>query len=769
MWSVRSATPLCLVLAAVLAGCEPQGQGTSGFTARPGAPVVLISIDTLRSDRLPAYGYTGVETPAIDALRADAILFEKAWSHYPLTLPAHVSLMTGQLPTATGVRDNAGYRLEADYPTHLPRLLKDAGYATGAAVSSYAIRATTGLAQGFDHYDDDVDDPAGNQADGAWGPERAGSLTLARAVEWLDRLPSPEAPFFLFFHLYEPHLPHAPPEPHRTRYGDTYEAEIATADEVVGALTDELRDRGLYDDAMIILLSDHGEGLGDHGEKGHGIFLYREALQVPLIVKLPGGGHAGAAVTATARLIDVMPTVLRVLGQPVPENVAGLSLLELLEPGAPERPVYAETMYPRIHYGWSELTAMIEGRYHYIEAPEPELYDLETDPAQEHNVLAEERGTYFRLRESLEAIERPLELPAEEDEETRKKLAALGYLSTSRGDAEGDLPDPKIALAQSLAQMERAFSLFDQGDFEAAVPAFETLLDGNPQMTDAWRHLGMALNEIARPGEALDAFERAMQLSRGSPQVAVQLGMTLLALGRIDEARAHAELAREREPVLAAELGIDVALAEGDIVEALRLAEVRSGAETVSAGKRLRLGLALSEGGRHREAIDLLSLLAGESETPPVLNALAQAMLAAGRPDEAEELVARVLELAPGNAVALEHKGLAALQRGQAAAAREALERAVAADERLANAWNLLGVARFQMRDVEGALDAWERSTGLDPEQWDSLYNLGFTAARAGQRERARRALSRYVDTAPPGRFRQEIADARRLLAQLES
>jgi arylsulfatase A-like enzyme/lipoprotein NlpI len=748
-----------------LSGCDRAPEtALAGFSPRPDTPVVLISIDTLRSDRLPAYGHGAVETPAIDRFRADAVLFAQAWSHYPLTLPSHVTLLAGRLPPSTGVRDNAGYRLAPEDPTWLPRLLREAGHATGAAVSSYAIRGSTGMDQGFDRYDDAVDGETG----GAWGPERDGRRTLARAVEWLDGLEDGR-PFFLFFHLYEPHLPHRPPEPFRTRYGDTYEGEIAAADAVVGELLDELRRLGRYDEALVLLLSDHGEGLEDHGEEGHGIFLYREALQVPLIVKLPGNLRAGAAVTAPAQLVDVAPTVLAALGRPVPEEVRGISLLSLIDGGAPERFVYSETMYPRIHFGWSDLASVIEGRFHYIEAPEPELYDLAADPAERENLLPEERAAYVRLRDLLAGTRTPLELPADEDEETRTKLAALGYLAASRSPAPGPLPDPKLALARSHEQMEEAFGLYAAGDFEAAAAAFRALLEVNPQMTDAWRHLGMSLHEAGRPEEALAAFERAMELSRGSPQVAVQIGLALVDLGRLAAARAHAEVARELEPVLTAELEIAIALAEGELDLALDLAGVASGPDSVSARSRQRIGAALSERGRHGEAVALLSALAGETGAPPALNALAEALLAADRTDEAGQATERVLAADPGNAVALEHRGLIALRRGLPAAARASLEEALAAGGRRANAWNLLGVARFQLGDVQGAIAAWQASVDLDPEQWDALYNLGFTAARAGRRDAALRALRLYVDTAPAERLGREIAEARRLLGQLES
>jgi len=340
---------LILLTAAVLAGCHEPGTESAGTF--PGAPIVVISIDTLRSDHLPAYGYKGVETPALDALRKDAVLFERVYSHTPLTLPSHVSLLTGVLPSRHGVRDNIGYAFEAEKYPFLPRLLGRAGYATGAAVSAYVLRGETGLAKGFDVYDDGI---SLRPTEALGNSQRSGRESSRAALDWLGTVQgdSPEKPFFLFLHLYEPHTPYAPPEPFAARYSAVpYDGEIATADAIVGDFLGELKKRGLYDRAIIALLSDHGEGLGDHGEQEHGILLYREALQVPLFLKLPGAKLGGATVAAPAQIVDLAPTLLALAGQPVPQGpqrMDGGSLLALGRKGAPARPIYAETWYPRL-------------------------------------------------------------------------------------------------------------------------------------------------------------------------------------------------------------------------------------------------------------------------------------------------------------------------------------------------------------------------------------------------------------------------------------
>jgi len=284
------------------------------------APVVLISIDTLRADHLPAYGYTGVQTPNLDAFRRDSVLFRNAYSPCPMTLPSHVSMLTGLLPPQHGVRDNAGFHFDgATHPT-LPRLLKERGYATGAAVSSFVLRGETGLAPLFDSYDDSIDVRPG----AAFREyQRSGSITESVAEKWIDAHAA--NPFFYFFHIYEPHVPYDPPEPFRGIYANRYDGEIAAADAIVGKLLDHLKAKGIYDKAIVIVTSDHGEGLNDHGEDQHSILIYREAIHVPLLLKLPSSKRANSTVDAPAQLADA--------GYAMTEAADGADALALLDGG----------------------------------------------------------------------------------------------------------------------------------------------------------------------------------------------------------------------------------------------------------------------------------------------------------------------------------------------------------------------------------------------------------------------------------------------------
>ncbi len=544
-FGLRLLAPLILLLSA---GCGRQNPPpidqhslpghTSGATpaiehgaATTQPPVILISIDTLRSDHLPVYGYRGVETPAIDALARDGIVFERAYSHTPLTLPSHVSILTGLLPQAHGVRDNQGYAFDSSNVVFLPRELKRLGYATGAAVSAYVLRGDSGIDADFDLYEDSIEPREGTALGGI---SRSGEATLATIEPWL-RSAAAGGPFFLFFHLFEPHLPHD--SPRSERHALPYDGEIAAADRVVGSLLGLLQELDAYQDAMIVLLSDHGEGLGDHGEQEHGILLYREVLQVPLVVKLPGSPRdspiardsGGTRVETPVQLIDVYPTILDVVGATVPAGLPGTSLLALPENGEPRR-LYAETFYPRLHYGWSDLASIIEGDFHFIDGPDPELYDLRGDTGETRNIVPMRRRLAGELRRHLGSLGRGFEPPAMVDPETRAKLAALGYLGGASVPTSGDLPDPKAQLP-TLVDLRRATALVASGDLAAAVPFYRKALAANPRMLDGWQTLGDVLGRLGDLEQALAAYTRAFELSGGDPQLAIQLATGYEHLG----------------------------------------------------------------------------------------------------------------------------------------------------------------------------------------------------------------------------------------------
>lgn len=546
--------------------------GTSAAAAA-GPNLILISIDTLRSDRLPVYGYATGATPAIDALAKDSILFEHAYSHVPLTLPSHVSLFTSSLPGENGVRDNTGYRLDADKHPTLASLLRARGYATGAAVSTYVLRPETGVAAGFDFYEAGLDPGASGNLGMA---QRPGAETLRHAERWLTGAAAGKKPFFLFVHFYEPHSPYEPEEPFASRFEDPYDGEVATADRLVGELVATLQRLGVYDDAAVVLLSDHGEGLGDHGEREHGIFLYRESLQVPLLLKLPGAARKGTRVAAAAQLLDVAPTLLELAGEKPPKSMHGTPLTRL-DAGAEPRAIVSETVYPRLHMGWSDLLSLIEYPSHLISGPDPELYDLARDAAEAKNQRDENRREFHRLRQALEPFRTALAEPTAEDAETMAKLAALGYVGGARKPATGDLPDPKSKLGV-LETLGSAGELLRAKRFAEAAAAFEKVTRDNPEIVQAWTQLAAARERMQQDDAAIAAYRHAMELTGGAANVALPLAGVYRRKGEFEEARRHAQLAMESSPLQAHLVLSSVALAAGDPVLAEREARAALGA-----------------------------------------------------------------------------------------------------------------------------------------------------------------------------------------------
>lgn len=622
--------------------------------------MLLISIDTLRADRLPAYGYGGVETPSLDRFRRDAILYRNAYSPCPMTLPSHVTMFTGQLPPGHGVRNNVGFVFDGALHPSLPRLLARRDYATGAAVSSYVLRGETGLAAIFDEYEDSL----GSRPGGALAEQkRPGSVTVGFAKRWIAAHAG--SPFFYFFHIYEPHVPYDPPEPFRSRYKDAYDAEIATADGVVGDLLDHLRRVGAYDRSIIVVTSDHGEGLGDHGEDQHSILLYLEAIRVPLLLKLPGGRLAGRTVEAPAQLVDLLPTMAGLVEMEEPKGLPGRSLLHLEDPGAPLRTVYAETLYPRLQLGWSELRSLIEGQWHYIHGPRPELYDIVADPGEKRDLIAGEVERGGRMRAALERYPSGPLLPGPVDTATAERLAALGYVGTARERALGALPNPRDSLPY-LERLRRGFRLAAERRYEAAAAVLSGLARDNPGMVEAWMKLGEVLQEADRPGEAAAALGQALDRSPVLlPDVALALGHAELRAGRLQPAAAAALRARSALPTPAHELLARVALARNRLDEAEREAAAALEPGHPQPSSMLLGAEVKTRRGDFTGALAVLEEAQGRARALGIeriyrLEALrADALARLGRAKEAEVAYRREIAAFPGNLVA--HANLAAL------------------------------------------------------------------------------------------------------------
>ena len=405
--------------------------------------VVIVTLDTTRADYLSAYGAGRVGTPNLDRLAAEGVVFEQAMSVAPLTLPAHCSLFTGLLPPRHGVRDNAGDSLAADHGT-LAKVLHARGFETAAFVGSLVLGAGRGLDVGFDVYHDGI--TKGRPSIGSL--QRPADYVIDEALRWLEG--RRDTPFFLWVHLYDPHAPYDPPEPYRTAHrDDPYAGEIAFVDAQVGRLVDVLERRRLLDRTALVVLGDHGESLNEHGETGHGIFIYQSVIRVPLIIRLPG--VPPRRVPDLTRIVDVMPTVLDLVAAP-DVTTDGVSLVGAMTGSrrSLDLEAYSESLYPE-RFGWSALRSLQDGRFKLIDAPRAELYDLQTDPAEQNNIYTQRPALAAVMTSRLSTLTREFASRHDVDDdrptrETRERLAALGYIGTAPvalSEAIQPLPDPK--------------------------------------------------------------------------------------------------------------------------------------------------------------------------------------------------------------------------------------------------------------------------------------------------------------------------------------
>jgi choline-sulfatase len=645
-------------------------------------PVIVVSIDTLRADRLPAYGYDQGVAPTIDQLAEDGVLFENAYAHSPQTLPSHASIFTGRLPFEHGARDNVGFVVPPDTTT-LALRLKDAGYATGAFVSSFVLRRQVGLDRGFDTYDDRL--PAAGPDRPLGMVQRAGTDTAAAAIAWLRARTSSK--YFLFFHIYEPHAPYTPPVVPAS--GDRYDGEVTYADLIVGQVIAALRERGDYDNATIVLLSDHGEGLGDHGEDEHGLFLYRSTIHTPLVIKRPDRQGAGRRVAAPVQHIDLVPTILDLIGVAADPTLTGRSLVRALD-GATDLPpatIYAEAMSPRYHFGWSELYALSDDRYRLIRAPRDELFDLAVDPDETRSIVGERAQVHAAMRSALDALiaGTSVSAPSAVSAADRQRLAALGYVgsqtTTRPDDPSAQRADPKDKI-EVLRRYQRASGLAAEGKWLEASEAYAILLQSEPDMIDGWLQLASANERAGRRAEALEAYRQV--INRDGKNAAALMGAAALHVqaGRFDDARAHAELAIDVAPASAHELLARLALQRGDSAAARSHAASAKAADPSLPIPEFVEGLILYNSGAYAAAIPPLTqavqaLTLRTEQIADMRYVLADALAREQRFSEAEPLFLAEIAAFPHHIRA--RTGLAMVfwatgRRPQAIATVEALE-----------------------------------------------------------------------------------------------
>lgn len=529
----------------VLILCLAAQAGWAAVSDKPN--VLIVTIDTLRADHVGCYGYKQVRTPNIDSLAADGVLFEQAFTPVPITLPSHTVIFTGTYPMLNGMHDFSGNRVSASQAT-LASILKENGYTTGAVVASAVLDSRFGLNRGFDFYYDHFDFNRLLEAN-LDSMERPANVVADEALRWLEQ--HYQKRFLLWVHLYDPHHPYRPPAPYSETYKThLYDGEIAFADAQLGRILSFLKKKAVYGRTLIVLLADHGEGLGDHGEKTHGFFIYNSTLHVPLIVKLPGAG-AHRQVAQAVSTVDVLPTILDELRIPVPKAVQGHTLAAALVGRTAEgSAIYSESFLPRLHFNWSELRGLQDQSYKFIDGPKPELYDLSSDPGELHNLYATKPAVSQELQSRLGSVvtrytqgqgmaeKTPL------DPALAERLRALGYTAFAGGGdpavSNRNLPDAKDRI-DFYQQFSDAMDDSQHHRYIEAVEQLKPLLKTEPESLPVHYLLGTNYYRMKQFSDAVAEFQKVVKISPGYTLANYWLGLSHAQAGEYEQSIASFE------------------------------------------------------------------------------------------------------------------------------------------------------------------------------------------------------------------------------------
>lgn len=684
--------------------------------------VVFVTLDTLRADRLGCYGFREIETPAIDALARDGVLFEQATATVPLTFPAHASIFTGRIPPHHGVRDNGGFFLE-DSETTLAERLKEAGYVTGAFVAAWVLESRWGLAQGFEHYSDRFD-LSQYKVLSLGTVQKQGDEVMSDALAWLETVK--ERKFFAWVHLYDPHAPYEPPEPYRSRYPDQpYLGEVAYTDHVMGRLLDWLAGKGLMDRTLIVVTGDHGESLAEHGESTHGYFIYDSTTHVPLVIRTPWGLR-GRSRTQVAQ-VDLMPTVLDLVGLAPQEGIDGHSLLRaIFDPKAEIGHVaYSETYYPRYHFGWQHLRGLRDGKQQFIEAPRPELYNLERDPGETTNIYKAYSMRAEGLRLAMEGLVKTTGKAAPErkglDPETLQRLAALGYVGNVADTApDAVLPDPKDKL-RVYALMNAAKRAGQEDRIEEAIAKMRAVIREDPRIMDAHLTIGNWLARVQRSDEAIAAYKEALALKPDDETAMVNLANIYRQRGRTDDELAALEIFKA----------------------ALKVNARNPQAWYQMATLYLDLGRMGDAQATFKEALE------SNPKMGAAYNALGAIAFQKGDVDEAERLIRRGLELEPDVRTGSYNLGRILEVRGRPAEAESVYRRELASYPDHGRArFNLAQMLR-ERGDRQGYLAELRLSVEKAPKFGASYFYLAREQMNAGQLPEATDLARRGLEAEP--------------------
>lgn len=656
-----------------------------GGTGQKRLNVLLITVDTLRPDRLGCFGNDRIKTPHIDSLARRGALFRRAFAHTPTTLSSHANILLGTTPVYHGVHDNQDFVVREEFLT-LAEHLQGHGYATGAFVGAFPLDSRFGLTQGFDVYDDNYGTIGSQEFSYV---ERKAEVVVQKALEWLD---AQNKPWFLWVHCFDPHQRYDPPEPFKTEYEDSpYDGEVAYVDDSLGRLLDYLHIHELDEKTLIILTGDHGESLGQHGESTHGYFAYNSTLWVPLIIDAPGIGPAD--IDAFVSHIDIFPTACEALEIEKPAHLQGISLLPVIKgKGFPEREFYFESLYPFYSRGWAPLRGYIKNNVKFMDSPIPELYDLKEDFDELKNLSGSvPLETYKKTLEALvenQAYAGPKATEQKADRQTREKLGSLGYLSSpqaARKKAFTTQDDLKVLLPYQ-SQLHEAMAACQEGDADQGADILRGIIAKRKDFDQAYTFLATLYKEQRKLKEALGVLEEGYRNCPGNYKIIVTYGLFLAETGAPEQA-------------------INI-LKQG-------LAIIDYDPELWNC-----LGVAYLNNGSFEEALGAFEqALSLDHNYPTAVNNLGSLYLSIHIKTGEQEPLQKAVDL---------------------------FREAIGLAPKYESAYNGLGTALKMAGDLDGAMANWKRAVELKPDYGFALYNLGLVCLQRGENAQALDYLQRY-------------------------
>lgn len=669
----------------------------------PKFDVLLVTIDTLRPDYLSCYDESHVQTPNIDRLASKGILFQRAFAHNVITLPSHINILTGTYPTYHGVRDNAGFRLSED-SLLISEVLKSEGYHTAAYVGAFPLDDRFGLNQGFDLYDDFYGDTS--HIHDMFFVERPANDVADIALDWIRK--QDDSPWFCWIHLFDPHVPYNPPQAFKEKYPDDhYGGEVAFVDQELGRLFDDLQSQ-----TIIIITSDHGESLGEHGELTHGVFAYNSTLHIPLIIHQPQVFPEPKIIKQTVGHIDITPTVLDILDMKIPEVIQGKSLLPLIE--NPSRwkaeDCYFESLSPNLNRNWAPLYGIIRGNHKYIALPIPELYDQDKDFSEQKNLAGKEISTVKDLKAELDVFLDQMPQPLLDrkpiDRDTGDRLRSLGYISGSTDLSQKKTfttkDDPKN-LIDLDRKMQEGFMAFQRGETQEAINLFEEILAERPDYGVVYDNLAHIYRENGELDRSIELLEKVADLN------------------------------------------------------------------VADASLMSRLAIYYQEAGQFAKAKTLLEGLAQSDPTDvEILNYLGVTYWKLGSYEQAKEIFQNAIALDKGYASLYNNLASVHLSQKDYPQAEKHLMEALSFDPNMASAHNGMGVVMGNQNRLTEATEHWKKAVELDKTQYDALNNLCIALVKQNQFQEAIKYMEQFIKSAPPLKYASDIEDMKKILDRLK-